>query len=131
MPPFSDDNTLEDIEGCIAVAQGWPEYSDPDDPPIAVQLDEIIERIEEKLRRNSNRIRHNWFSIALAFAREARDHYVADDADQGCSLLQQCRDHLVSGNKAHRRKTAFLVGPDGVAHPTPSTKTQPTDEPHA
>jgi hypothetical protein len=32
--------------------------------------------------------------------------------------LKQCREYLESGNKAHRRKTAFVVAPDGVVHPT-------------
>ena len=124
--PINDDNTLEDIFGCIFVAQAWPSH--PDDPPIADQLDQIIARIEDKLARNTNRIRHNWFSTALNFAQQARASYVASDCERGDELLRRCHEYLESGNKAHRRKTAFIVGPDGVAHPASgSTAPNPND----
>ena len=125
-PDFNDDNTLEDIQGCIYVAQGYEAYYPGESP--ARTLDDIVARIEAKLVMNSNRIRHNWFSIALDFARQARDCYAAGDSQRGDHLLRQTEEYLVSGNKAHRRKTAFVVGPDGVVHPANKTSTSNPNE---
>ena len=80
---FNDDNTLEDIFGCIFIAQGWPTHLGPIDPSIFEQLDAIVVRIEDKLARNKNQVRHNWFSKALEFARQARAAYLADDLQGG------------------------------------------------
>lgn len=123
---INDDNTLKDIYGCIGVAQGWPKFSDAIDPPIGKQLDEIIERIEDKLRRNKNRIRHNWFSIALDFAQQARASYLASDIEKGQRLLCRCHEYLESGNKAHRRRTAFIVSADGVSYPVSDASAIPS-----
>jgi len=126
--PFNDDNTLQDIQGCIYVVQGFEAYYPGESP--ARKLDEIVARIEAKLTKNTNRTRHNWFSIALDFARQARAAYAEGNSERGCELLQQTEEYLVSGNKAHRRKTAFLVAPDGVAHSV-SDKTSQKKEPSA
>lgn len=123
---INDDNTLEDIFGCIFVAQAWPSH--PDDPPIADQLDKIIARIEDKLARNTNQTRHNWFSAALDFSQQARASYLANDFERGYDLLRRCHEYLESGNKAHRRKTAFIVGPDGVAHRASGNTASSPDE---
>jgi hypothetical protein len=111
---FNDENTLEDILGSIYVAQGYESYY-PGQSPIP-KLDQIVGRIEAKLATSTNRIRRNWFSIALDFARQARAAYAAGDSVRGFGLLKKTEEYLVSGNKAHRRKTAFIVAPDGVAH---------------
>lgn len=125
---FNDDNALLDIFGRIFIAQSWPEHSDPVDGTIAEQLDVIIARIEDKLARSKNRTRHNWFSSALEFAQEARIAYQADDVERGRSLLGRCREYLESGNKAHRRKTTFLVAPDGAVHAAAQASTSSLDE---
>ena len=125
-PYFNDDNTLSDIQGCIYVAQDYDRYFPGQSR--ARKLDEVVARIEAKLAKNTNRIRHNWFSIALDFARQACTAYAAGDLERGYELLRQTEEHLVSGNKAHRRKTAFLVGPDGAAHPANESATPNSDE---
>jgi hypothetical protein len=91
-------------------------------------LDEIVSRIEAKLAKNTNKTRHNWFSIALDFARQARVAYAEGNSKRGEELLRQTEEYLVSGNKAHRRKTAFIVAPDGIAHSV-SDAIQPRNEP--
>jgi hypothetical protein len=103
-----DDNTLEDILGSLYVAQIDKSVK---------QVDQLIARIEAKLAKDKNRIRRNWFSTALDLARQSRDSFAAGQSEQGRNLLGQTEDYLVSGNKAHRRKTAFVVAPDGTAHP--------------
>jgi hypothetical protein len=114
-PYFNDDNTLSDIQGCIYVAQDFDRYFPGKSR--TQKLDEIVARIEAKLVKIKNPTRHNWFSIALDFARQACAAYAAGDLERGRDLLRRTEEYLVSGNKAHRRKTAFLVGFDGTTHP--------------
>jgi len=111
MAQFNDDNTLEDIHGFILVADGWPEFWQ--DLDIHKKLAEIVSRIEEKLARNRNRVRRNWFVNALAFAKQAQQHYKAGDVQSGRRALRSTWEQLESGNKAHRRKTGFVAGSDG------------------
>jgi hypothetical protein len=59
---------------------------------------------------------------------QARDAYAAGDSERGRGLLKQAEEYLVSGNKAHRRKTAFVVRPDGVAHSVNEAATSRPDE---
>ena len=113
-PHFNDENTLSDIQGCIYVAQGYDCYYPGQSRTL--KLDEIVACIEARLAKSNDRIRRNWFSIALDFARQACAAYATGDPDRGFELLRQTEEHLVSGNKAHRRKTVFLVYSDGAVH---------------
>src|SRR5437867_3061508 len=110
-PRFRDDNTLEDIQGCYLVARGWPQFHPEID--IHEQLAEFVERIEDKLSRNRNKTRQNWFTIALENARQAQQNYRDDQVERGRQLLRLAWKHLESGNKASRRKTTFVGGSDG------------------
>lgn len=108
---FHDDNTLEDIMGCYLVASHWRESES--DADIHKQLSEFVERIEDKLARNRNKTRDNWFTIALKHAQQAQEHYRERQFERGRESLRLAWEHLESGNKASRRHTAFLAGPDG------------------
>ena len=111
MPRFNDDNTLEDIQGCYLVASGWPDYCPEFD--IHDQLAEFIERIEDKLARNRNKTRHNWFTIALEHARQAQQCYRDGQVERGRQELRLAWEHLESGNKASRRHTTFIADSGG------------------
>jgi hypothetical protein len=109
--PFNDNNTLEDIMGCYLVASYWREGSSDGD--IHEQLDEFVERIQDKLARNRNKARHNWFTIALEHAQRAQQQYRDCQFESGRQSLRLAWEHLESGNKASRRHTTFLAGSDG------------------
>src|SRR6266496_5302267 len=111
MPRFKDDNTLEDIMGCYLVATGWPEFHR--DLDIHETVAQFVERIQDKLARNRNKVRHNWFALALRHAQEAQEHYRNSDIKRGKESLRLAWNHLESGNKAHRRRTTFVAGGDG------------------
>jgi hypothetical protein len=111
MPRFNDDNTLEDIQGCYLVASGWPDFHPEFD--IHDQLAEFVERIQDKLARNRNKTRHNWFTIALEHAQQAQQHYRDGQVERGRQSLRLAWEHLESGNKASRRHTTFVAGSDG------------------
>ncbi len=115
MRKFNDENGLEEILGCIYVAQGWPEFCE--EIKIKKLLDEIVARIREKLARNKNPTRHNWFTLAIECVIEAQARFALNDLEGGQSLLKKAEDYLASGNKAHKRRAAFLIAPDGVIHP--------------
>ena len=112
MSRFNDENDLGDILGCIYLAETWGPRSDFD---IHDLLAEIKERIHEKLGRNNNRIRHNWFTNALESVEKAVTCYQQNDCQQGDMFLRKAEELLQDGNKAHRRKTNFIVGPDGIS----------------
>ncbi len=119
MPKFNDANSLEDIVGCTLLAESWPQSCNEVD--VHQLLIEITERIGEKLLRNKNPIRSAWFVNAKEFVQQARTCYDTGDLNRGRELLAAAREQLESGNKAHRRKTAFIVDPDGnarLANPT-------------
>jgi hypothetical protein len=111
MALFSDENTMEDIHGCYLVARGWPAYCPQFD--IHQQLADIVARIEDKLSRNRNPVRKNWFTTALDHAKQAQRCYIEGDVEQGRKCLDHAWEYLESGNKAHRRRTTFMAGPDG------------------
>src|SRR4051812_1250065 len=67
---ITDDNTLEDIAGVIWRLQADLDTQTPEFP-LAPRFDKLLERIELKLSRNKNKIRHNWFSTALDYAKAA------------------------------------------------------------
>ena len=111
MPRFRDDNTLEDIHGTIVVAMWWPEC--PQKIDIHQEIAEIEERIQDKIARNRNAIRHNWFNGALELVHQAKEAYRQEQIERGRKLLRSAWEQLESGNKAHRRTTHFIVGRSG------------------
>lgn len=108
---FDDDSTLEDILGCIYVAEAWPAMSHA--IPIEEQLKEIEDRIRSKMLGNRNKIRNEWFTRALECLNRARKSFTGNDLESARESLRKVEDYLVSGNKAHRRKARFAVKPDG------------------
>lgn len=113
---FRDDNTLEDICGAILVLSADLR---PGSSGIQLnqQFDDLVARIEDKLARNTNAIRANWFMLALSHARNAKARFESRDQSGADAMLKQCREYLESRNKAHRRKAAFIVSPEGTVHP--------------
>jgi hypothetical protein len=116
---ITDDNTLEDIGGVIWCLQGDLETEAPEFP-LAPRFDELLERIELKLTKNKNETRHNWFSTALDYARAARTAFGNGQVSEADLNLAKCWEYLEQGNKAHRRKTAFIVASDGITYPAKS-----------
>jgi hypothetical protein len=112
---LNDDNTLEDIQGAIACLEADLEDSEPEFP-IRPRLEELLVRIDAKLQRNKNAIRRNWFTIAREHAQSALNAFDQGDCAAAGKCLRKCWEYLEQGNKAHRRKTAFVVGPDGIVH---------------
>ena len=109
---LNDDNTLGDIQGVIYCLQtdiheDNPEFSVTD------QFADLIERIEDKLFRNRNEIRKNWFTKTLNEARNAQASFSSGDVDAAETALKKCLDGITDGNKAHRQKTNFIIAPDG------------------
>lgn len=117
MPRFNDDNTIGDIEGCYLVAHRWPDFHPEFD--VRDHLDEFVDRIRAKLPDDTSGIRHNWFTMALVYACEARRHYRDGRIEQGRQVLKVAWEHLASGEKASRQKIFFLTDPDNSANPTP------------
>ena len=111
---INDDNTIEDIQGVIYCLQ--IDIHD-DDPEFSVdmQFSDLIERIEDKLARNRNKVRKNWFEEALSQARLAQQRFIAGRIEEADAALLKCLAGMTDGNKAHRRKTTFIVAPDGTA----------------
>jgi len=97
--------------GCYLVASYWREGQP--DPDIHKQLAQFVERIEDKLARNRNKIRHNWFTLALEHAHRAQQLYRERQFESGRQSLRLAWEHLESGNKASRRHTTFIGGSNG------------------
>ncbi len=118
MSTFDDRNTLEDILGSIAFTQGYPDYWSEDEinryPRLTGAFLEIHERISDKISRTRNRIRASWFAIARDQVNEAERLYLAGKIDEGKDLLFRASDQLQQGNKAHRRRTTFVIGEGGL-----------------
>lgn len=110
--PFGDDNTLEDIMGCYLVASAWRQ--DKQNCDIHKKLRDFVERIEDKLARNRNQARKNWFTTALQHAKDAPQQYHDGRFQEGRKSLREAWEYLERGNKAKRRHTTFIAGPDGA-----------------
>ena len=108
---FHDDNTIEDIMGCYLVASHWRDGESDSD--IHRKLSEFVERIQDKLARNRNQSRGNWFTIALEHALRAQQQYRDRQFEAGRQSLREAWKHLERGNKASRRHTTFVAGSDG------------------
>lgn len=113
---ISDDNTLGDIEGVIGCLRADLEDESPEFP-LPPRFGELLDRIELKLSKNKNRTRHNWFSTALDYAKAAHVAFTRGQTSEADENLSKCWEYLEQGNKAHRRKTAFIVSQDGTTYP--------------
>jgi hypothetical protein len=123
-----DDNSLDDIEGVILCLQADLDTEAPEFP-VAPRFDELLERIELKLSKNKNKIRQNWFSTALDYAKAAHAAFAEGQVSTADQNLAKCWEYLEQGNKAHRRKTAFIVAQDGTTYPTKPEPSTPADDP--
>lgn len=110
---MNDNNSIEDIQGAIYCLQTDIQVDAPEFP-VDEQFLDLIERIEAKLARTRNRTRRNWFTEALDQARNGHQQFKNGHIGEVELALQKCLDGISDGNKAHRRKTTFVVGPDGT-----------------
>ncbi len=111
MSQFNDSNTLDDILGCVLLAQTWGPQSDFD---IHDLVAEIANRIADKIGRSKNAARRNWFSNALEQVKMAALSYEQNRSIDGEEFLRKAKELLQQGNKARRRSTNFIVGTDGT-----------------
>jgi hypothetical protein len=109
---IADDNTLEDIQGVILCLQFDVEKRAPQFP-VAPRFRELIARLEDKLRRNKNKVRKNWFEIARDHALSAEKAFLDQRERDSYVSLQRCWSYLERGNKAHRREVTFVALADG------------------
>lgn len=116
---INDENTLSDIEGVILCLQADLEVEEPEFP-IRPRFEELLARIDLKLRKNRNAIRRNWFTTAREHAATALTAFDRGECESSDRALSKCWEYLEEGNKAHRRKTAFVVRPDGTVHFAPA-----------
>lgn len=125
---ITDDNTLEDMGGVIWCLQADLEDEAPEFP-LAPRFEKLLERIELKLSKNKGKIRHNWFSTALTYAKAAQVAFARGQASEADENLSKCWEYLEQGNKAHRSKTAFIVAQDGTTYPTKPEQGAPPNSP--
>ena len=112
MSRFNDANSLDDILGCVWLAQTWGPESDFN---IHDLIAEIADRISEKIGRSRNAVRRNWFANALEQVKVAAMSYEQNKCADGEEFLRRAEQLLQQGNKTHRRSTRFIVGTDGTA----------------
>src|SRR5215467_7353695 len=99
---INDDNTLSDIQGHIRCLQ-WDVEKPGPEFPVGPRFKELLARIDDKLHRNSNKIRRNWFQTARDHAVEAEKAFLETRTRDAYESLQKCWEYLEQGNKAHRR----------------------------
>src|SRR5690242_5907749 len=109
---ISDDNTLEDIQGTIFCLQTDVEKEAPEFP-VGPRFKKLLARIDDQLLRNNNKIHRNGLQMARDHAVEAERAFMEKRTRDAYESLQKCWDYLEQGNKAHRRKPAFVALPDG------------------
>src|SRR5438445_11964062 len=97
---ISDDNTLEDIQGTIFCLQTDVEKETPEFP-VRPRFKKLLARIDDKLLRNSNKVRRNWFQTARDHAVEAEKAFTEKIMRDAYESLQNCCDYLGQGHKAH------------------------------
>lgn len=113
---ITDDNTLEDIQGLILCLE-WDVKKQKPGLPIAARFEELIARVEEKLSRNGNKIRKNWFETAQEHALDAQRAFLEHRPGDARVSLKRCWEYLEQGNKAHKRKTTFVASANGQVSP--------------
>ena len=128
---IDDDNTLEDIEGHILCLQCDVKEKAPEFP-VAPRFTELLARIEDKIKRNTNKIRRNWFETAREYALVAQTAFAEGKSEDSYRALRKCWEYLEQGNKAHRRKATFVATADGtvapVANPPKQVQSPDTDD---
>jgi hypothetical protein len=77
----------------------------------------LIVRIDDKLIRNNNAVRRNWFTTAREHALAAERAFLEGRAPDSYASLRLCWEHLERGNKAHKRRATFIAGADGQILP--------------
>jgi hypothetical protein len=119
VPSYNDANTVEDILCELLAAcdypDGWDEAERYQYPTIQGTLSLTLMRLDNKLAHERNRTRHAWFSRATEKVKEARRAFAMGNYADGRTLSSEAYDLIERGNKAHRQKAAFVVGPDGTA----------------
>lgn len=113
---MNDDNTLEDIQGAILCLQ-WDVEKEAPEFPVAPQFRKLFARLDDKLQRNTNKIRQNWFQTARDHAVAAEKAFTEERKRDACESLRKCWEYLEQGNKAHRRKATFVALADGRVAP--------------
>ena len=113
---ISDDNTLEDIQGTIFCLQTDVRKEAPEFP-VGPRFKKLLARIDDKILRNSNKIRRNWFQTARDHAVEAEKAFSEKRTRDAYESLRKCSEYLEQGNKAHRRKATFVALADGQVAP--------------
>src|SRR5260221_6760299 len=113
---MNDDNTLEDIQGTILCLQSDVEKEAPEFP-VAAQFRKLFARLDDKLQRNTNKIRQNWFQTARDHAIAAEKAFAEERKRDAYESLRKCWEYLEQGNKAHRRKATFVAFADGQVAP--------------
>jgi hypothetical protein len=111
---ITDDNTLEDIQGLILCLE-WDVKKQKPEFPVAPRFEELVARIDQKLSRNKNKVRKNWFETAREHALDAQRAFLEHRVEDSRTSLKKCWEYLEQGNKAHKRKAAFLASADGHA----------------
>ena len=109
---ISDDNTLEDIQGAIFCLQTDVNKEAPEFP-VGPEFKKLLARIDDKLLRNSNKVRRNWFQTARDHAAAAEKAFCEKRTRDAYESLRKCSEYLEQGNKAHRRKATFVALADG------------------
>jgi hypothetical protein len=113
---MNDDNTMEDIQGTILCLQSGVEEEVPKFP-VAPQFQKLFARLDDKLQRNTNKIRRNWFQTARDHALAAEKAFIEKRKRDAYASLRKCWEYLEQGNKAHRRKATFVALADGQLVP--------------
>ena len=106
IPPFRDSNELGDILGGLYVASNYPTWEDWarfEGPTIQGSLLVASDRIRDKLRRNKNPERAEFFQTALLAVRAAADMYFNSKYEAGHELVWKAVHALQEGNR--RRKS--------------------------
>ncbi len=105
--PYNDANSIDEIYSGLWIAMVYPDDCWDDQernvyPTIQGSLVEIADRIRDKLRRNKNPIRAEYFTRALTDVERAKEAYFVGNYSEGEQLLGSCVDSLMSGNKPNR-----------------------------
>ena len=106
--PFSDENSLGDIEGAIGYAGMYPNWDDDAIhvyPTIQGLLMEVSDRIREKIGRSKQPRRNEFFTRALIEVEKAKNAYAGGEYDAGERYLDLADKYLRDGNKTARETT--------------------------
>ena len=106
IPPFRDTNELSDILGRLYLSASYPKWEDWakfEGPTIQGSLMIAGDRIRDKLHRNKNPERGEYFKVALASVESASDHYFVGRYDAGAESVWEAVHALQTGNRLRKR----------------------------